>query len=112
MSAEFSISILARERPLNGSMLRIALSLPSGNLTLQFKWVGNAPVQALAAQDANLDLCHIQPTRMFGRAVKAHAAQQLASSAPTSTSSKDFREVGVQVVQNFLCVSPTNISYA
>jgi hypothetical protein len=46
MSTEFSISILARERPLNGLTLRIALSLPSGDLTLQFKWVSNALVQA------------------------------------------------------------------
>jgi hypothetical protein len=44
MPTQFSISILTCELPINGSMLRIALGLPSGDLTLKFKRVGNAPV--------------------------------------------------------------------
>ena len=100
MPTELSISILPRELPLDGSMLRVAVGLPSSDLALQSTRGGNAAVQALAAEDADLDLCHVQPTRMFGWAVEAHATQPFASYSPTRHIIEGFPEVGVQVVQH------------
>jgi hypothetical protein len=39
----------------------VALSLPGGNLRHEPIALANAPIQALAAQHADLDLNHVQP---------------------------------------------------
>jgi hypothetical protein len=61
---------------------------------------GNPPIQALAAEDADLDLCHVQPTRVFGRVVKLHPAQEFCGRALTQYIVETFFEVRIEVVQH------------
>jgi hypothetical protein len=49
---------------------RIALVLPCRNFDVEDGAITDAPIQALPAHDADLDLHHIQPTGMFGCVVK------------------------------------------
>lgn len=56
--------------------------------------------QALPAENPDLDLCHVQPTRMLGRVVKLYATQQLAGSMLSKHVVEKLSEVGVQVVQD------------
>ena len=74
MSAEFSISVLACELPVYGAALLVSGGLPSIYLALQKIDAGDSTIQALATEDADFDLCHVEPTRMLGRVVKAHTA--------------------------------------
>ncbi|WP_428422682.1 hypothetical protein [Methylibium sp.] len=52
--------------------------------------VDHAPVQALTTEDADLDLSHVQPTRVLGRVVELHPAQEHGRRVFASTSSKHF----------------------
>lgn len=46
-------------------------------LTTKADAIGHPSIQALAAEDANLDRCQVEPTRVFGGVVKLHAVQEL-----------------------------------
>jgi hypothetical protein len=69
---ELSIRILPGEAPFDGAPLLVALALPRVDFGAQSLFTGNAPIQALATEDPNLDLCHVQPTRVLGRVVELH----------------------------------------
>ena len=77
MPTEFPISLLSSELPLDGLLGRISRALPVVNLALEGWLIGNAAVQALAIENTDLDLRHVQPACMFGGVVKLHAPQQL-----------------------------------
>jgi hypothetical protein len=64
MTSEFSISVLSSELALDGSLKCVAIVLPRSDFAAQGLLAGNAPVQALATEDADLDLCHVQPARV------------------------------------------------
>jgi hypothetical protein len=78
MPADFSISVLAGELPFDGASLLVAVGLPGVDFALQEVYAGDSTIQALATEDADFDLCHVEPTGVLGRVVKAHAAQQFA----------------------------------
>ena len=82
MSTELQIRILTSECPLDGSLRDVTSLLPRVNLALQKISVFNTSIQALTAENADLNLRHVQPTRMLGRVVEAHATQQLAGVVP------------------------------
>lgn len=57
-------------------------------------------LQKLATEDADLDLGHIQPTRMLGCVVELHSAQELGGRAFAQHVVEALSGVDVQVVQN------------
>ena len=67
MTSQFLIRILSSEVPLEGSLLGVASLLPSIDLVVQRWPAGDPSIQTLAAEDADLDLCHVEPTRVLGR---------------------------------------------
>ena len=77
MSTELLICVLTGERPPDGSLCDVTGLLPGVNLALQSVSTFNTPVQALPIEDADLDLRHVQPTRVLGRVVELHPAQEL-----------------------------------
>ena len=67
-----------------GSLLPITnpdLSLPGGDFGLEALLAVDAPIQALTAQHANLDLDHVQPAGVLGDIVELQAVQQAPASA-------------------------------
>lgn len=78
MSAKLLICILSNELPLDGSAQLVSSGLPGVDFALQELRSWEATIQSLAAEYADLDLCHVESARMFGRVVKVHPAQQCA----------------------------------
>ena len=74
MSTELSISVLASELPLDGSLRSVASLLPRVDFALKKLLTGDAPVQALTTEDADLDFRHVQPTRVLRRVVELERA--------------------------------------
>jgi hypothetical protein len=99
MPAEFSISVLAGELPFDGAALLVAVCLPSVDFALQDVYAGDSAIQALAAEDADFDLCHVQPAGVLGGVVKAHAAQQFAGRLAAQHIVEALPKVRVQVVR-------------
>ena len=100
MPTELLICILPSELPFDGSLLGVARLLPSIDFSAQYLLAGHASIQALTAEDADLDLGHVQPTRVLGRVVELHPAQEFGSGRFTQHIVEAFLEVGVQVVQD------------
>jgi len=59
--ADFSISVLAGELPFDGAALLVAVGLPGVDFALQEVYAGDSTIQALATEDADFDLCHVEP---------------------------------------------------
>ena len=76
MAPELLICILSSELPLDGSAQRVSSGLPGVDFVLQKLWRWDSAIQTLATEDTNLDLCHVEPTRVLGRVVEAYPAQQ------------------------------------
>ena len=100
MMPQLPICILSSEIPLDGSLFLVAGLLPGINFGLQKFSIGNAPIQALAAENADLDLSHVQPTRVLRGVVKLHATQELGSRAAAKHIVKALSEVRVQVIEH------------
>ena len=75
MASEFSIGILASERPIDAASFGIALALPAIDFAPRGHPVHQSSPKALTVQDIDFNLRHVQPTRMLGRVVKLHASQ-------------------------------------
>src|SRR3972149_9761713 len=110
MASEFSICILAGERPINAASFGLALALPAMDFASRGHPVHQSSPKALAIQDADFDLRHIQPTRVLGRVVKLHASQQRVSARRTEHLLKARAEMGVEVVQNQVNLSGGGIT--
>nr|WP_041946197.1 hypothetical protein [Variovorax paradoxus] len=100
MTTELVICILSSELPLDGSAQRVSICLPGIDFASQELLAGEVAVQALAREDADLDFCHVEPTCVLGRVVKAHPAQQRVGRAHSQHIVEAFPEVNVQVVQH------------
>src|SRR5882672_11856749 len=66
---------LSGEHPFDASLIAVALNLPGLDLGFECLAVGDAAVEALAAQDADLDLDHVEPGGMLWGVVELQAAQ-------------------------------------
>ena len=69
----------------------VAGELPGVDLVLQRPRIGDAAIQALAREDADLDFGHVQPAGVLGGVVELDPAQQpgsgaLARARPRTTS--------------------------
>jgi hypothetical protein len=80
MPSQLLICVLSSECPLDGSLQRVSRLLPGIDLAAQEFSAVDAPVQALATEDADLDLRHVQPTGVLGRVVEFDAPQELCRS--------------------------------
>ena len=100
MTPKLAVCILSGEAPLNGASLCVSRLLPCVDFCLQGIAIGDASIQALAAQDTNLDLRHIEPARVFWCVVKLYAAQEFVGRALTQHIIEAFPEMGVEVVQH------------
>jgi hypothetical protein len=72
---EFAISILPGKFSLDGSSLIVAIALPGDHFVAKGLAIGESPIRALATQDADLDLSHVEPTGVLGLVMELGAAQ-------------------------------------
>ena len=100
MASQFSICILSREVPLDGSLFGVLRLLPSVYFRLQKLSTGNTPIQPLTAKYDDLDLGHVEPARVLGCVVKLHTTKELRSCTLVQHIVKALSEVGVEVVQH------------
>ena len=82
MAPKLAISLLSSEAPFNGASFCVSRVLPSVDFGLQGIPIGNASIQALARENANFDLCHVEPARVLGCVVKLYAAQEFVGCSP------------------------------
>jgi hypothetical protein len=99
MSSELAISILSSEGPLDGSALVVSVTLPSGHFAAQSGAVRQPSIQALASEDTDLDLGHVQPTGVLRGVVEMNPAQQRGRRTYTQHVVEALAKVCVQVVQ-------------
>ena len=95
MSTELLVRVLSSELPLDGSLQRVSYLQPSIDLGAQELAAVDTPVQALPAEDADLDLRHVQPTRVLGRVVELHSVQELGRRAFAQHVVEAFSEVDI-----------------
>lgn len=74
-ACELGASTLGCEHPIDSGARFVALFFPGGDFGDEAAFFVNAPVEALAAQDADFDFDHVQPTGVLGREVEFQAAQ-------------------------------------
>ena len=60
----------SRKLPVNYRPGRVAGGLRCGQVPFECRFVRDAPMQALARQDTEFDLGHIEPTAVLGGVVK------------------------------------------
>src|SRR4029077_11240162 len=60
-AAHFVASLVGCEHPFDAGAGGVALLLPGGDFAGELDWVVDSAVQGLAAQDADLDLDHVEP---------------------------------------------------
>src|SRR5215207_10782681 len=63
------------EHPLDASAGRVSLPLPCADLAIEFLWMVDSTIEALAAQHPDLDLDHVEPAGVLGGVVELQAAQ-------------------------------------
>ena len=100
MTPQLAICILSSEIPLDGSILGVACLLPCSHFGFQKFSITNAPIQTLPTENANLDLSHVQPTRVLWGVVELNTAQELLGSACSQHVVEALFEVGVQVIEH------------
>jgi hypothetical protein len=74
-AAHFGAGFVGCEHPFDACASGVALPLPSFDFVDEPIWVVDSAVEALAAQDADLDLDHVEPTGVLGGVVELQAAQ-------------------------------------
>jgi hypothetical protein len=100
MTPKLTVSILSSEAPFNGATLGISRLLPGIDFSFQDIPVGNASIQALTGEDANFNLCHVEPARVLGCVVKLYAAQEFVGGSLTQYVIKALPEMCVEVIHN------------
>jgi hypothetical protein len=75
MSAQLPICFSPGERPLDAASSGVTPPLPSRYRGGESGLLGSTARQALALQNSDLDLSHVQPTRMVRRVVELDPAQ-------------------------------------
>lgn len=90
MASQLSICILPSELPLDGAPLCVSIALPGSHFGLQALPGFHPAIQALATEDANFDLRHVQPAGVLGRVVELNRRSKMVALLRPSTSSKHF----------------------
>jgi hypothetical protein len=73
--AHFDAGFIGCEHPFDAGASGISLLFPSGDFAAEPLWVVNSAIQALAAQDSDLDLDHVKPTGVLGGVVELQPSQ-------------------------------------
>jgi hypothetical protein len=66
---------LGREHRFDAGTGGVSLSFPCGDFADEALWIVDSAIQAFAAEHADLDLNHVEPTGMLGGVVELEAAQ-------------------------------------
>ena len=74
--AELDPGIGGRELPLDLALVGVGGVLPGGEFGVEGVEVGDAPVEALAGQDGQLDLGDVEPGAVAGRVVDLQSLRQ------------------------------------
>ena len=69
--------ILGGEAPVHRGSVGVAPLLPCGDLGAQRLLIGDAPIEALALKDAELDLRDVQPTAVLGGVVEIQPTEDV-----------------------------------
>ena len=100
MSSHFQICVLPRERPLDTSPLVVSASLPGIDLAGEGVTVGQAPIQALAVEDADFNFRHVQPTGMLRGVMKFQPGQKSRRGFQPHDRLEGSAKMGVQVIHD------------
>src|SRR5258707_13407716 len=74
-AAHFGAGFVGCEHPIDASACGVSLSFPGVDFAAEPVWVVDPAVEALAAEHADLDLDHVEPTGVLGRVMELEAAQ-------------------------------------
>ena len=93
----FGAGLLGCEHPIDAGSGGISLLLPGGGLGDETRVAFDAAVKALAGEDADLDLDHVEPARMLGDVVELEAAHYLGylNLAPGALGIEEYEQVAV-----------------
>src|SRR3954451_20715736 len=72
--AQLGAGLLTGEAPLDGRVLPVAVGLPSGDFAFERRPISEAAVEALAAEDGELNLRHVKPTPVLGCVMEFQSA--------------------------------------
>src|SRR3954471_11400481 len=72
--AQLGAGLLTGEAPLDGRVLPVAVGLPGGDFAFECRPIPQPAIEALAAEDGELNLCHVEPTPVFGRVMEFQSA--------------------------------------
>ena len=97
---QFGSGILSAEPPVDGDARCVALGLVARDLALQGVRVGVSPLETGAAQRAEFDLRHVQPTGVLGRVVKLEALHDAPGLGGVEGLIEGSHAVSIQIVQN------------
>lgn len=86
------------EHPIDTSSGSVSLALPCGDLAGETFGIVDTSIQALAVEDADLDLDHVEPTGVLGRVVEFQTAQDAAGFGRREGFVEGARRVGRQIV--------------
>src|ERR1019366_2268263 len=100
MSAQFSICVPARKAPVDAALSGSAPLLPGRRLGGKDSLLGSTARQALALQNPDLDLGHIQPARMLWRVVEFDPTQQCSGRLHTEHFFEALAHMSVEIVQD------------
>jgi len=94
------ICILSSKGPSNAPVLGIAACLPGGDLGGERGLIRETPIQALAIENADFDLGHVEPTGMLRRVVEFDAVQQCLCFLDAQHLLKALTKVGVEIIHD------------
>src|SRR6266568_8270534 len=110
MTTQLPICVSTGKGPLDATLSRVAPSLPSRHLGGEGGLLGITACQALALQDTDLDLGHVQPTGMVRRVVELDPAQQCRGRLYTEHFFEARAQMRVEVVQDQVNLACLGIS--
>src|SRR5664280_1214631 len=96
---EFSACFFSGELPLDSDAAAIGTAIPGFDLAAEHSDIPDPALsQALAAEEADLDLGLVQPASMFGREVYGKAFPQPSARLLAKSVHQRFLGVGAQVI--------------
>src|SRR5580700_984453 len=112
MATELPVCISTRKCPLDAASSGVASPLPRRHLGGESRLLSSTARQALALQDTDLDLGHIQPARMLGCVMELDSAQQCRGRLHTEHFFEALAQMRVEVVQHQVNLAHVGIAAA
>ena len=95
---EFDAGVCGCKVPVGPGMLGVAVRFPGGDFVNQRRFVGNAAVEALRAQNAEFGFGEVEPTAVLGSVVPFEALRQAAGFGGRKGLVKRSRAVDIEIV--------------